>query len=139
MRPHLARNALLAFPEPGELNWVTVPEVTGQEHDHAGVAAQAVPQVDDQRIGAGEQTHSGCDDVAADRGREQHRLQVEVADVAGQALRAGNASAGLVCPLGERGVFLRVLTGRAHRESLLVIQQPQMLVTVDRLQVGGNG
>ena len=103
-----------------------------------GLAAQAMAQVDDERIGAGQQGHGGGDALPADCGRERARMQVEVADVACQALDAGDAAAGQARPAGHGGVFLGVVAGRPLRQCLLVVEQPQVLVAVDRLQVGGD-
>jgi hypothetical protein len=137
-RPHLPGHGVLAFAQPCELDRVAVAQIAGEEHRHVGFAAQAVAQVDDQRVGGREQAHRGGDDLPAQDGREQDRLQVEIADVAGQALRAGNAAAGLVGPPGIGGVFLGVVAGRAQRDGFVVVLQPQVLVAVDRLQVGGD-
>jgi hypothetical protein len=126
------------MPVPAELDRVTVPQVAGEEHSHAGLTANALPQVDDQRVSGGEQAHRGGDDVTAGDGREKDRLQVQVADVAREALRAGNATAGLVGPSGHHRVLLGVIPGRAGRQGLLVVEQPQVLVTVNRLQVSGD-
>jgi hypothetical protein len=41
-------------------------------------------------------------------------------------LRAGNASARLVCPPGHGSVFLGVVAGRARRDGFFVVYQPQV-------------
>ena len=115
-----------------------VPQVADDECGHGGLAAPAVTQVDDECISAGQQGHRGGDALPADCGREQDRLQVEVADVACQALDAGDADAGQARPAGHGGVLLGVVAGRPLRQCLLVVEQPQVLVAVDRLQVGGD-
>ena len=92
-----------------------------------------------QRVGGGEHAHRRGDDLAADDGREQYRPQFQVADVAGEALGARNAAAGLVGPPGQgTAILLGVVAGRARGEGLVVVVQPQVLVAVDRLQVGGD-
>jgi len=118
---------LAAFPQPAELGRLVIPQVADDECGHGGLAAEAVAQVDDERIGAGQQGHRGCDALPADSGREQDRLQVEVADVACQAPDAGDAAADQGRPAGHGGVFLGVVAGRPLRQCLFVVDQPQVL------------
>src|SRR4029077_3327794 len=73
---------LAAFPQPAELGRLVVPQVADDECGHGRLAAQAMAQVDDERIGAGQQGHRGDYALPADCDWEQDRLQVEVADVA---------------------------------------------------------
>src|SRR5262249_51394317 len=90
-RPGLPEQVVLAVPKSGELGGVAVPQVADEERDHAGLAAQAVAQVDDERVCGREQAHRGGDDLPAEDRREQDRLQVEGAHTSGNALSPHNA------------------------------------------------
>src|SRR5262249_60172398 len=94
--------------------------------------------VDEERTGGGRGGNGGGEARPAARGGEEDRLQVEVADVACQAVDAGDAAAGHARPTGHGGVFLGVVAERPLRQCLLMVEQPQVLVAVDRLQVGGD-
>ena len=137
-RPGLPGLAVLAFLQAGELDRVVVPEVADEEGRHGGLTAQALAHVDDEGLGGGNQAHRGGDQLAADDGGEQDGRQVQVADVARQALHAGDAAAGLLRPPGHGGVLVRVVPWFTVADGLVVVEQPQVLVAVDRLQVGGD-
>ena len=117
-----------------------VPQVARDEDGHTGLTTHAVPQVEDKRIGGGDQAHRGGDDLPAHGRREKDRLQVQVPDIAREALRAGYAAAGLVGPPGQERDFLGIVAALKRRrgELLVVVLQPQVLIAVDRLQVGGD-
>ncbi len=135
-RPGLGKAPVVALAQPAELDRLVAVQVTGQERHHGGLAAPALPQVDEQRAGAGQQRHRGGDGLPAQCGREQDWLHVEVADVPGQALRAGHPAAGLGRPPGHGRPLLGVIAGSPPGERLGVVEQPQVLVPGHRLQVG---
>ena len=136
--PGLPEPVVLAFGEAGELDRVMVPQVADDEGRHGGLTAQAAAQVDDEGCGGSDQAHRGTDGLAGDDGRVQDRLQVQVANVARQAADTAYTAAGLLRPPGHGGVLLRVIARLAVTERLVVVQQPQVLVAIDRLQVGGD-
>ena len=74
------------------LRWVglLVEQVAAPEHDAVRRAAPVAAQVDDERVGPGDELHRGGHGRARDRG-DGHPAQVEVADVAVEALHPVDA------------------------------------------------
>jgi hypothetical protein len=113
-------------------------QVAAQVCGRRRLSADATPQVDDERFGGRDQAHRGRDRAAADRGREQDRLDVQVTHGSGEPLHAGHAAPGLLGPAGHRRPVLLLIAVRHPVERIRVVEQPQVLVTVHRLQVRGH-
>ena len=113
-----------------------VEEVAGDELDHAGGAAPVATQVEDESIAAAEEVHRR--DGHRSRLAESRLIeaaQIEVADVAGEALHALKsviAASGLLGPgAPDLGLVGHGLSGVRRRDD----EDADVLVVADRQQV----
>ncbi|PSK66376.1 hypothetical protein B0E53_01625 [Micromonospora sp. MH33] len=110
-------------------------EPAADQGHHVGAAAPVAAQVEQERVGAGEQPQRGRHEVAGQVRREEVRRDLQQPDVAGQPLHPGHAAH------GERGELGEVLLGRVVGgvgQRRLVVLEPQVQVAVARLEVGGD-
>jgi hypothetical protein len=132
-----------------EMSRLLVEQVAAPEDHALRHPASVAPQVDDERIGSGDELHRGGDGRARER-RNGHPAQVEIADVAAQALDPVDAEVvqpphpphrelpGLVVAGFGQAVLLAVLLRTGARSGTAARQHPQVPVGADLLEVAGE-
>jgi hypothetical protein len=114
-----------------------VEEVGRDEGDHLGIAAAVFAEVEDDGVDMGEKVHGGDGGWAAEV-RISEKIELQVADVAGQNLNFCEPAVGMLQRLSEHGFLLGAWALLVGRKLVRAVVDVQMLVVADFLQVFGE-